>query len=329
MASPLLIGLGAGLVAAVLFASAATGSVLALALFYLAPLPGFLAGLGWGSASALTASLSGAAVATAALGAKAGTVFLLTLGLPITVLCYLALLSRGTGPAAAGDTGTGQGQIEWYPAGRIVAWATLMAGGLSGLSVPMVGLDAESYRAAIQEILDKTILDQLGANAPQGLDKEALTPLINLLVRALPAATAILGLGVMLFNLWAAGRIVDVSGRALRPWPDLSTMTYPNSFALFFVVSLLLTFSPGLLGIIATGFTGAFLLAYVLLGLVVLHKITLASSLRPFLLFILYFGILFFGWIALVVAIVGIGEPVFKLRERIQNKPQPPSGTGG
>lgn len=329
MGSPLLIGLGAGLVAAVLFASAATGSVLALALFYLAPLPGFLAGLGWGTVSALTAGLSGAAVATAALGPKAGLAFLLTLGLPTTVLCYLALLSRGAGPSAVQDAGSGQAQVEWYPPGRIVASATLMAGALSALSVPMLGLDAESYRAAIEEILDKTILNQLSANAPQGLDKESLAPLINLLVRALPAATAIVGLGVMLFNLWAAGRIVDFSGRALRPWPDLSTMTYPNTFALYFVASLLLTFAPGLTGIIATAFAGAFLLAYVLLGLVILHVITRISPLRPFLLFVLYCGIAFFGWIALAVAIVGIGEPVFKLRERMANKPQPPAGKGG
>ncbi|MGI9383421.1 MAG: DUF2232 domain-containing protein [Methyloligellaceae bacterium] len=329
MASPLLIGLGAGLVAAVLFASAATGSVLALALFYLAPLPGFLAGLGWGTVSALTAGLSGAAVATAALGLKAGLAFLLTLGVPATVLCHLALLSRSSGPTAVQGAGSGQAPVEWYPPGRIVAAATLIAGALSALSVPMLGLDSESYRATIQDILNKTILNQLGANAPEGLDKESLAPLINLMVRALPAATAIVGLGVMLFNLWAAGRIVDISGRALRPWPDLSTMTYPNTFALGFVASLLLTFAPGLMGIIATGFAGAFLLAYVLLGLVVLHAITRASTLRPFILFVLYCGIVFFGWIALAVAIVGIGEPVFKLRERMTNKPQPPAGKGG
>ena len=49
----------------------------------------------------------------------------------------------------------------------------------------MLGLDTESYRASIEDILDKTILRQLDDRAQQGLDKEALASLINLLVRAL------------------------------------------------------------------------------------------------------------------------------------------------
>ena len=43
----LLIGLGAGIVSALLFVSLASGSLLSIALFYLAPLPIMLAGLGW------------------------------------------------------------------------------------------------------------------------------------------------------------------------------------------------------------------------------------------------------------------------------------------
>ena len=48
MARFILLGAGAGLVSAALFASAATGTALAGILFYLAPLPICLAGLGWG-----------------------------------------------------------------------------------------------------------------------------------------------------------------------------------------------------------------------------------------------------------------------------------------
>jgi len=45
---------------------------------------------------------------------------------------------------------------------------------------------------------------------------------------------------------------------------------------------------------------------------------------RALLLAAVYLGILLLGWVAIAVAIVGIGEPVFRLRER----GQPPS-TGG
>ena len=44
-ASPLIIGIGAGIVAAVLFASQATNTALAMLLFYVTPLPLLLARL--------------------------------------------------------------------------------------------------------------------------------------------------------------------------------------------------------------------------------------------------------------------------------------------
>ena len=55
----LFIGAGSGLISAALFASAATATALAGVLFYLAPLPLFLAGLGWGARAAGVAALSG------------------------------------------------------------------------------------------------------------------------------------------------------------------------------------------------------------------------------------------------------------------------------
>ena len=57
MATLFLIGAGAGLVSAALFASAATATALAGVLFYLAPLPICLAGLGWGWMAAAIAAL--------------------------------------------------------------------------------------------------------------------------------------------------------------------------------------------------------------------------------------------------------------------------------
>ena len=246
--------------------------------------------------------------------------FFLTLGLPTAILCYLALLGRPAGENAvvpADATGaSGGGTIEWYPPGRIVAWATLMAGGIAAMSVPLFGMDMETYRANLQEVLEKTFFSQLPGGTPPGVNKEDMASVIELLIRALPAASAIVWLTVMLLNMWTAGRIITVSGRAIRPWPDFALMNYPSYFALGFVASLLGTFAPGILSIIATGFAGAFLLAYVLLGLVVLHVMARNSPFKIIALGTLYLGIFLFGWVALVVAIIGIGEPIFRLRAR-------------
>ncbi|HWV57295.1 MAG TPA: hypothetical protein VNZ57_07470, partial [Longimicrobiales bacterium] len=59
-----LIGIGAGAAAALLFASVTSGSWLSVILFYLAPLPIMIAGLGWTHWAGLTA----ATVAAVAIG---------------------------------------------------------------------------------------------------------------------------------------------------------------------------------------------------------------------------------------------------------------------
>ncbi|HZB62829.1 MAG TPA: hypothetical protein VE423_09180, partial [Microvirga sp.] len=56
----LAIGIGAGLASALLFAVVITGSLLAMMLSFIAPLPIFIASLGWNHRCGLLASVSGA-----------------------------------------------------------------------------------------------------------------------------------------------------------------------------------------------------------------------------------------------------------------------------
>src|SRR6476619_2755422 len=71
MIQVLLIGLGAGAAAALLFASVASGSPISVVLFYLAPLPILIAALGWSHWAALIAAV----VASASLAAIFGSFF--------------------------------------------------------------------------------------------------------------------------------------------------------------------------------------------------------------------------------------------------------------
>ncbi len=325
MNSSLLIGLGAGLASAVLFLSPAAGSLLAMLLFFLVALPGFLAGLGWGARAAAVAGLTGAGVVAIAVGPVAGGVYLATIGLPITALCYWLLLAR---PAHEGaEAGAGGAGVEWYPLGRVVAWATIMAGCVAGLSILLLGTDVQSYREAAKAYFDAALLGQLPNIDGKPIDKAKLEPLLDLLVLVLPATSAMIWLGMILVNMWAAGRIIRASGNAIRPWPEISALSYPQAFPLGFVAALLATFAGGLVGIVATGFSGAFMLAYILMGLTVLHVVARRSPLRPFLLTVLYLSMLLIGWIALLVAMIGLGEPIFKLRQRAGQTP-PPSQPG-
>ena len=319
MPIPLIIGAGSGLVSAALFASAATATALAGVLFYLAPLPLCLAGLGWGGMAALVSAVTGTIVIAASLGPATAAIFAVSIAAPMALLTHLALLSR---PLA-----TPQGQVtqtvEWYPAGRLVGWAAIMAGLLAAILVLIVGYDQDSYKEMIRQMLEHSSLKELDRDGTL-FTEETIASMSAMIARALPAAFAIVWLTITLFNLWMAGLIVDASGRALRPWPDLHALELPNALVPIFAAALLASFMPGLPGLVATGFAGALLFAFVLQGLAVIHVYSRGVPFRALLLAAVYLGILLLGWVAIAVAIVGLGEPVFRLRER----GQPPT-TGG
>jgi hypothetical protein len=318
-----IIGAGSGLVSAALFASAATATALAGVLFYLAPLPLCLAGLGWGGMAALISALTGTVVIAASLGPATAAIFALSVAAPTALLAHLALLSR---PAA---TLQGQvvGALEWYPPGRLLGWAALMAGVLAGILVLVLGYDQEAYRQLIREILEHSTLKELDRDGTL-FTEETIASLSGILARALPAAFAVIWLTITLFNLWMAGLIVDASGRALRPWPDLHALELPNAFVLIFAVALVASFLPGLAGLLATGLAGALLFAYVLQGLAVIHVYSRGVPLRALLIAAVYLGILLLGWVAIAVAILGLGEPLFRLRGRGNEHGPPPSSDG-
>lgn len=315
----LIIGAGSGLVSAALFTSAATATSLAGILFYLAPLPLCLAGLGWGGMAALLSALTGTVVVAASLGAATAAVFALSIAAPTALLAHLALLSR---PAAT-PNGQVVGALEWYPPGRIVGWAALIAGLLAGILVLTVGYDQEAYRETIRQILEHSTLKELDRNGTV-FTEEAIASLSSVLARALPAAFAVIWLTITLFNLWIAALIVDASGRALRPWPDLRGFELPNALVPIFAAALAASFLPGLPGLLATGLAGALLFAYVLQGLAVIHLYSRGLPFRAVWLTAVYLGILLLGWVALVVAILGLAEPLLGLRQRRQ----PPTSGG-
>jgi len=321
MPTHLIIGAGAGLVSAALFASAATAAAIAGILFYLSPLPLCLAGLGWGRSAALLAALTGTVVIAASLGPATAAAFGLTIATPIALLTHLLLLSRPV-PALQGGA---PASLEWYPPGRLVGWASIIAGVLAGLLVLVLGYDQESYRQSIRDILDHSAFKELD---PDGtvFTKETIESLSVILAKALPAAFAIVWLTIVLFNLWLAGIIVAASGRSLRPWPNLQDLELPNVFVPIFAVAIMVSFVPGMIGLLATGLAGAMLFAYVLQGLAVIHVYSRSVTLRWLLLTVVYLGILLLGWVALLVAIVGLGEPLFGLRARSQGG-QPPKTT--
>src|ERR1700687_4010697 len=119
MVQILLIGLGAGATSGLLFASVASGSLLSMLLFFLAPLPILIAALGWSHWAGLVAAVAAATCLGLALGIFFFAAFLSGIGGAAWWLGYLALLGR---PAMNG----GGSHLEWYPPGRLVLLAAIL-----------------------------------------------------------------------------------------------------------------------------------------------------------------------------------------------------------
>lgn len=320
-----LIGIGAGAAAALLFASVTSGSWLSVILFYLAPLPIMIAGLGWSHWAALVA----ATVAAAAIGLIFGTAFffafLAGVGVPAWWLTYLTLLAR---PATAGVGTTNEPALEWYPPGRLVVWAAALAALIVLFAIPNFGLDAESFRAGLTNALNRMLQVDVAKDAALPAPNAANTKrLIEFLVTVIPPAAAVLATVTSLVNLWLAGRIVKFSGRLARPWPQLSAMTFPPAAAAALAIATALSFIDGLLGIVAGVLSASLFMAYGVLGLAVLHDITRGINSRPFLIGGAYASIAVLGWPVLAFSLLGLVETMLGLRTRVAKRRGPTAPT--
>ena len=208
------------------------------------------------------------------------------------------------------------GSVEWYPAGRLVIVAAILAGVFSTLTLMLLGGDVETLRTALRDMLQTFVNTEL----PKMPDAPTLGPAeideaTAIALALLPAASAISTMGSLLFNLWLAGRITLASGRLQRPWPDLAAIVYPPVTPLLLAVATGAAFLAGLPGLIAAGFAGPLFLAYVLLGLAVVHYMTRGRPWRPFALWGLYASLFIMNTIAsLAIALLGLAEAIWPMR---------------
>ncbi len=313
-----LIGIGAGLASALLFASIASGVLISLVLIYLAPLPIMIAGLGWSHWASIIAAL----VASTGLsltfkdGSDVFLTFLLGIGLPSWWLCYLALLAR---PVAtpAGNT------LEWYPVGRLVIWAAVLSGLIIVGIMLTMGTSEDAIRGAMRRGFEKILRMPEAQIEFSGL--KDFNSRVDALVTIAPPAAAV---SITLLNLmifWLAARIVNVSGRLRRPWPELSAITFPVMTPNLLAVTMVCVLLAGLVGIISSVFAASLVTAYAILGLAVLHAITRNMTGRGLVLAGVYVTIVFIWPVLLLIAMLGLADMAFDFRNRTGKKRGPPT----
>ncbi|KQQ14087.1 hypothetical protein ASF53_09635 [Methylobacterium sp. Leaf123] len=288
------VGAGAGLVAALLFGVLLKATTLSILLYLLAPLPILIVGLGWSHRAALAAVVAGGLALALFISPYLGLAFAAYLAIPAWWLAYLALLGR---PNA-------DGTIEWYPTGRLLAWVAGTAA-LAFIAIAVIASpDYDTFRTQLTTMSRRIVQVQVqrgripapptngttsgtanetpAGNAeapadasPQGGEPQKSDDLASEVAEALATvapAVAAQGLTILFtFYLWAAARIVQISGRLLRPWPDLPSTMMPRSTLLVFAAALALAMVPGYPGALGIALIGAFSAAFALQGLAAFH----------------------------------------------------------
>jgi len=312
----LLIGLGAGAASALLFASVASGSVLSILLFYLAPLPIMIAALGWSHWSGLFAAVVAALGLSSVFGPFFIVAFLVGVGLPAWWLGYLGLLAR----RAPDNPET----MEWYPAGRLVVWAAIVSALTVIAAIPTFGLDEETFRAGLRASFERVLKTQSPADIPAEIRSIDSKKVVDLLAAIIPLAAAVVATITNTVNLWLAGRIVKVSGNLRRPWPDIPEMRFPAFTPALLAIAIAVSFLPNLLGTVGSILAASLLMAYAILGFAVLHALTRDAAARGFILAGSYVAVVVLFWPILLMTLAGLADTAFDIRGRLARKSRPP-----
>jgi hypothetical protein len=319
MTRVILIGVTAGLTGALLFASIASGSLLSFFLFYLAPLPVMIACLGWSHLAGITAALVASGSLAAAFDGWFFLGFLVGIGAPACWLSYLALLARPVAVEPAAEAGSPP-VLEWFPLGRLIIWSAFLGAAVVAVAIPTFGTDAASFRLALKDSIETLLHPEpdVGAANPALLPGfSERSEQLDFLVAVVPPAAAVVSTITGLFNLWLAARIVRVSGRLKRPWPDMKSIRLPRLAPAILGAAVVGAFLPQLTGVVSGLLACTMLMAYALLGLVVLHHTTSGLNGRSFVLGGTYALIAVFAWPLLLIALVGLADTAFDIRGHV------------
>jgi hypothetical protein len=180
----------------------------------------------------------------------------------------------------------------------------------------IVGFDPPSLVAEMT-----TLLVEWFATADPSVATPSATdiePFVRFNVALMPTVLGVILTLMLVLNLWLGAIVARTSGRLLRPRETLWTVELPMSVVFGFALAVVLAFVPGPVGYAAQAFAGALGAAAALVGLAVVHALTVGFGGRLILLTLTYIIVFVSGFAPIVLVLLGIGERFLNLRARRQ-----------
>lgn len=305
MARNILIGLGAGLAAALLFAGLISGTVLAFPLFLISPLPIAIAGLSFGTWSGATAAALASALIAFAIGPFAGLLYFILFAGPTAWTAHLVGLSRG---------GDGSPETrEWFPLDAILFRIALVSAAGVVICGFLLGYDPTVLVDQTVGVLESWLAQGGGTDIPS---RDEIEPLVRFNILLMPVTTACVSLGILILNNWLGARIARLSGQFHRPWTPLWTISLQRLAGPVFGIAVVAAFLPGPPGQIAGVLAGAMGFAFALTGFGCLHAFLRGRPAKVVVLFVAYAISFVFVLPVVLLAILGVADTVFQFRAR-------------
>lgn len=265
----------------------------ALILFsYLATLPLFLVGLGFGLYSLYGAALIASILVFIVEGALAGSEFFIFSALGPIFLVNRALLNRKQ-----------KGNITWYPSTYLLRDLTLASAvvvviALGAYLYFFQGEDAQIFVNNFLKVFD-----------PEGQLKD-VKPILYMLFPFLPGFFAFSWSVMMIINGTLAQGLLVRFHHNLRPSPTLGNLEAPDKLTFVLGLTFFLSFfGVGTLGLIGKNFTIIFLFPFFLIGLGMIHSWFHKTSFTTLGLTIFYLCLLTLFWPIFIVILIGILKP--------------------
>jgi Predicted membrane protein (DUF2232) len=306
------VGLGAGLASALLFAVVITGSPLALVLSYIAPLPIFVAALGWRHHAGLIATGVGMVAVSFALNVNVGVAFALGHGLPAWWIAYLALLGRSVMQP------DGQDSTEWFPIGRLLLWIAIVAALITLAGALAISFDHARYQELMRGSLEAVLKAGSTPGGPLSgnVKPEDIARFAGLLAGLVPFVAGLSFFMMITANLWLAAKMTGAAKRLVRPIPFLPATQLPKDAAIALAFAAAgANFLPGFASLACAALAGALIMAFFLTGLATIHQMLGDRPWRVAALGALYLSLFLIFTIGLpVIALLGLADSLFNLR---------------
>jgi Predicted membrane protein (DUF2232) len=305
--APVLIALGAGFVSAVLLGTVAVGTVPGALLFWLAPMPIIIVGLGWHWLVAALAALAAGLILTLTLHSTISLSYMALAGVPAICLSWLAVRGRPAGDLVF--------FVALYAATVVLFGSLRVDVSLEGLRERIAGAAETLLRAQLDIAPGKPMI------LPGGQDLSALPSFYALI---LPSAMAAIVTLSLVLCLWLAAWSVRKSGRLPVAWAPLYDTQAPRGASAFWLLALVVSFMGGYVGYAGGLIVTSFSFAFMLIGFAVAHRLTLGAPGRSLILSALWAAVLLIGLPGLVLIVLGLADHVFDFR-RLRRNPNPTS----